>query len=104
MRNNQLAKKLKNGGAMGVCGLVAGQELYGLDLLPFLMRGIAMGGSGAEIISGERRQRVLNLLSDIYLSEKLNKIYTCFSIFQIPKLLESYQISNPFGRILIEFK
>jgi putative YhdH/YhfP family quinone oxidoreductase len=99
-----LAKKLKNGGAMGVCGLVAGQELHGLDLLPFLMRGIAIGGSGAEIISGERRHRVLNLMREIYMSEKLKKIYTRLSIYQIPKMLESYETSKPFGRIVIKFE
>jgi len=99
-----LAKKLKIGGAMGVCGLVTGQDFPGLNLLPFLLRGISMAGSGAEVINGDRMQRALELLKNLYNSEELKSVYTVVPFDKVPSILSSYDELKPFGRIVIKVK
>lgn len=99
-----LAKKLKIGGALGVCGLVTSQEIPGLNLLPFLLRGISMSGSGAEVIYGDRMQRALELLENLYISEEIKSVYTVVPFDKVPSILSSYNELKPFGRIVIEVR
>jgi acrylyl-CoA reductase (NADPH) len=98
-----LAKKLKCGGAMGVCGLVTSQEFPGLNLLPFLLRGISIGGSGAEVLVGHRRERVLELVSSLYSFNKLPQLYSTVPFSQLPALLATGRGGSYFGRVVVSF-
>ncbi len=67
-------KKLLNNGILVSAGLVKSQEVENFTVLPFLMRGVVVAGTGSEILNKTRRKAAFATLESIINSEKINTI------------------------------
>jgi acrylyl-CoA reductase (NADPH) len=96
------AKRVRANGVMACAGLVESQSLSDLTLLPFILRGIALIGTGAENIAGPRKQRAITLVSELL---RNSAIYSCYNEIKSEDLI--YFIKNKniktAGRVIINF-
>lgn len=97
-------KSLKNNGILASAGLVHSQEINNLTVLPFLMRGVAIVGTGSEVINSHRKKAAMDLISSVVNSEKFEIVLNKISFGDLGKLtLEIFNDKTTFnGRMVIE--
>lgn len=88
-------------GVVACSGLVESQRLN-LTVLPFLMRGVALIGTGAEISSTEVRLEAWALLEKHVSSTKLDLIGNVIKIENVPEALEQMSYASHQGRFVIK--
>lgn len=95
-------KKLKKNGVCALSGLIAGQELSGVSVLPFLMRGIILAGTGSETLDKKRKKNAFRLIGKLIESGKIKKIRKKIYLNQVGYKLKNWQNHNNKGRVIIK--
>jgi acrylyl-CoA reductase (NADPH) len=95
-------KKLKKNGVCALSGLIAGQDLSGVSVLPFLMRGIVLVGTGAEILDQKRKKNSLKLIGKLIETGQLKKIQKKINFGQVSNKLKDWPNNNNTGRLIIK--
>lgn len=94
-------KRLKNGGSAASAGLVLSQKIENLTVLPFIMRGISITGTGSEIASSWRMELALEYLNEIISSQKLHDITNVIQFDNLDKHVKDWDKQKPMGRSII---
>lgn len=94
-------KMLKNNGVCISAGLTLDQKINNLTVLPFLLRGITLAGSGAEVLNKNDKKNALNLAISLSNSKKLRKITNEIKFDKVDYYLKNW-ITKPPGRIIIK--
>lgn len=100
LRNS--VKKLKNNGVCAVAGLIDSQDLSGLSVLPFLMRGVCLVGTGSEVLNHKKRSEAFKLIGKLIKSRYLKKIRKKIYFNQVNNCLEQWSKSKNKGRVIIK--
>ena len=95
-------KKLKKNGVCASSGLIAGQELSGVSVLPFLMRGIILAGTGSEILDQKRKKNALKLIDKLIQTGQLKKIQKKIHFNQVEHKLKNWENHDNTGRLIIK--
>lgn len=95
-------KKLKKNGVCALSGLIAGQELSGVSVLPFLMRGIILAGTGSEILNQKRKKNALKLIGKLIETGQLTKIQNKIHFKQVGNKLKNWENHDNTGRLIIK--
>jgi acrylyl-CoA reductase (NADPH) len=96
-------KRLKFGGAAASAGLVRSQSIDNLTVIPFLMRGISITGTGAEIASEWRKEIASQYIDKIINDKKISEITTTISFEDVSKYLKDWEKEKNLGRYVIAF-
>lgn len=95
-------RKLKNNGVCAIAGLVSSQDMAGLTVLPFLMRGVSLIGTGAEILNNSKKKNAFNLIKKLIKKQKLKNIITKINFSDIKRHLNNWEKKKIPGRIIIK--
>ena len=96
-------KKLKNNGICVSAGLITSQNISDLTVLPFLLRGIKLVGTGAEVIDKKNKKKTLKIINNLLNNSKLKYLRKTIKFNQIKKYLENWSQTNNKGRVVIKF-
>jgi putative YhdH/YhfP family quinone oxidoreductase len=96
-------KKTKVNGVIASAGLVESQSLSDLTLLPFIIRGLALIGTGAEQLSGTRKDKSLGMVSKLLKNQKLYNCYSEISSEDLISFFDNGRVNNNIGRVIINF-
>ena len=94
-------KRLKNGGSAASAGLVLSQEIENLTVLPFIMRGISITGTGSEVASSWRMEVAREYLNKIISNQKLDDITSIIQFDDLDKHVKDWDKKKPMGRSII---
>ncbi len=95
-------KRLSKGGAIACAGLVESQQLS-LTVLPFLMRGVGLFGTGAEVASEVACAQAWSLLEAQVTKYQLARIAHVIAVDGLPDALEQITNGTHFGRFVLHF-
>ena len=95
-------KKLKKNGVCISSGLIVGQELSGVSVLPFLMRGVILAGTGTETLDKKRKKNAFKLIGKLIETRQLKKIRKKIYLSQVGYKLKNWQNNNNTGRLIIK--
>lgn len=96
-------KRLKFGGAAASAGLVRSQNIENLTVIPFIMRGISITGTGAEIASEWRKEKAFSLIDKIINDKKISDITTSIAFEDLETHIKDWEKEKKMGRYVIVF-
>lgn len=96
-------RQLKNGGSLSSAGLVLSQDLDNLTVLPFLMRGNSICGTGAEVATKWKLDKAEKLISEYTSLKKLQVIQSKCNFNEINKYFDQDSNFAIGGRTVIIF-
>lgn len=96
-------KQIKENGICASAGMIAGQDIVGLTVLPFLMRGITLIGTGAEVLRGEREHDARRLVAKLMGNNSLKNFSTEIRLGDVGNWLSNWANRTSVGRIIIRF-
>lgn len=95
-------KRLKNNGVCAASGLIIGQDLSGLSVLPFLMRGVSLIGTGSEILDKKKKKEAFKLIGNLIQSGYLKKVRKIINFDKVHIKLKNWDKSRNRGRVIIK--
>jgi alcohol dehydrogenase len=95
-------KRLSKGGAIACAGLVESQKLS-LTVLPFLMRGVGLVGTGAEVANDQAQAQAWAMLETWVTEAQLERIAKVIAVTGVPAALEQMAAGSHHGRFVIQF-
>ena len=66
-------KRLKNNGVCSLSGMIDGRNLEDLTVIPFLIRGISLMGTGSEVLNKTKKNNSFKIINDLITSGKLKE-------------------------------
>lgn len=99
---SSVIKKLKNNGVCASAGLVADQGLSNLTVIPFLIRGVSLIGTGSEILDKKRKNESFRLISELIKSKLLKKLRKRIKFNEVNYFLNNWTSKKNKGRIIFK--
>jgi NADPH:quinone reductase-like Zn-dependent oxidoreductase len=94
-------KMLADNGVCIAVGLAFNQKINNLTVLPFLLRGITLVGSGAEVLNKKDKKNALNIALSLSKSKDLEKITHEIKLSKVGYYLKNWSRKPP-GRIIVK--
>lgn len=95
-------KRLKNNGVLSSAGLADTQQIENLTVLPFLMRGVSLIGTGAEVATKDKQKAALDLLEKFLSADKINQIAVSVDFNLISAAIHDMENGHHKGRFIVD--